>query len=96
MLRIAGEAFLARGLGGGDTDQQLAAVQQRQPGLPLRVGERWPISGQEPAQGRQTAGQIGVVLVEIGEGTGFRQRFQPIPHQVDHRVALADVEIELV
>ena len=96
VLRIAGEAFLARGLGGGDTDQQLAAVQQRQPGLPLRVGERWPISGQEPAQGRQTAGQIGVVLVEIGEGTGFRQRFQPIPHQVDHRVALADVEIELV
>ena len=96
LLRIAGEAFLARGLFGGNTDQQLAAVQQRQPGLPLRVGERWPISGQEPAQGRQTAGQIGVVLVEIGEGTGFRPRSQPIPHQVDHRIALADVEIELV
>jgi hypothetical protein len=41
-LRQCCETFLPRGTGAGNADQQLAVVQQRQPGLPLRVGKRWP------------------------------------------------------
>ena len=55
MVRISREPFLARGSRAGNADQQLAAMQQRQPGLPLRVGERRAFRAEEPAQSWKAA-----------------------------------------
>lgn len=77
-------------------DEKRLAVIQPQPGFPLRVGDRRRIGFEERYKHRKATDQIQIALADHCQRRRLRQGTGHVADEVDYRVAVADVLVELV
>ena len=77
-------------------DDEPFAVVQRQPRLPLGVGERRRAGYEEGGQHRQALGEIRIALPDRRHRRCVGPRSAHVAHQMDDRIALPDVIVELI
>ncbi|MFO1429244.1 MAG: hypothetical protein U1F76_03760 [Candidatus Competibacteraceae bacterium] len=75
--------------------KQRLAVINRQIRFPLGIGERRISHVQNLTQGRQSVRQIGITPAQIRHRRTAGQRAGRIPQQMNHRVAVLDIIVQL-
>ena len=90
VTRIARSACFRHG------DDQHLAVIQRQPSLPLGVGEGLRARFQKGAKRRQAFGEIRITVFDEGQGRRLCPGAGHVADQMNHRIALPDVVIQLI